>query len=51
MNLPKRIIKETERIMNDPAPGITAVPHEDNLRYFKVTIEGPDSSPYQSKFD
>lgn len=28
-------------------PGISAVPHEENLRYFDVTIDGPDSSPYQ----
>jgi hypothetical protein len=28
------------------APGITAVPKEDNLRYFSVTIAGPPSTPY-----
>lgn len=28
-------------------PGITAVPHEDNLRYFDVTIDGPAQSPYE----
>lgn len=27
--------------------GISATPHEDNLRYFDVIITGPDSSPYQ----
>ncbi|KAJ8522307.1 hypothetical protein ONZ45_g1109 [Pleurotus djamor] len=32
----------------DPAPGITASPHDDNLRYFDVTIQGPDGSPFQS---
>jgi ubiquitin-conjugating enzyme E2 N len=32
----------------DPAPGISAAPHEDNLRYFDVTIQGPDGSPFQS---
>ncbi|KAI5296569.1 Ubiquitin-conjugating enzyme 13 [Ascosphaera acerosa] len=42
MALPKRIIKETERLMAEPA-----VPHEDNLRYFDVTIEGPSQSPYE----
>lgn len=31
----------------DPVPGITATPHEDNLRYFDVTIDGPESSPYE----
>ncbi|KAM6495166.1 Ubiquitin-conjugating enzyme/RWD-like protein [Amanita muscaria] len=47
MPLPKRIIKETERLIADPAPGITAAPHEDNLRYFDVTIEGPGGSPFE----
>lgn len=28
-------------------PGISAVPHQENLRYFDVTIDGPDSSPYE----
>lgn len=28
-------------------PGISAVPHEDNLRYFDVTIDGPSQSPYE----
>ncbi|KAL1413305.1 ubiquitin-conjugating enzyme E2 N [Vanrija albida] len=45
--LPKRILKETERLMSDSPPGITAAPHEDNLRYFDVTIAGPESSPYE----
>lgn len=44
--LPKRIIKETERLVSDPVPGITAIPSEENLRYFEVTIIGPNSSPY-----
>ncbi|CAK9779328.1 ubiquitin-conjugating enzyme [Cutaneotrichosporon oleaginosum] len=45
--LPKRILKETERLMSDSPPGITAAPHDDNLRYFDVTIAGPDQSPYE----
>ncbi|GME93773.1 unnamed protein product [[Candida] boidinii] len=36
------------RLISDPVPGITATPHEDNLRYFDVTIEGPSSSPYEN---
>lgn len=44
--LPKRISKETQRLVSDPVPGITAVPLEDNLRYFEVCIDGPSSSPY-----
>ncbi|KAI9778031.1 MAG: ubiquitin-conjugating enzyme E2 N [Geoglossum umbratile] len=49
MALPKRIIKETERLMAEPVPGISAVPHEDNLRYFDVSIHGPTQSPYEGK--
>lgn len=36
--------------MSDSPPGITAAPHDDNLRYFDVTIVGPDSSPYEREF-
>ncbi|CCU75266.1 ubiquitin-conjugating enzyme E2 [Blumeria hordei DH14] len=47
MSLPKRIIKETERLSAEPVPGISACPHEDNLRYFDVSIHGPNQSPYE----
>lgn len=30
-------------------PGINAVPHEDNLRYFDVEIHGPTQSPYEGQ--
>ena len=33
--------------MSEPAPGISASPHEDNLRYFDVMIQGPVGSPYE----
>lgn len=36
--------------MADPAPGITATPHEDNLRYFDVVISGPSQSPFEGKY-
>ena len=45
--LPKRIIKETERLQNEPVPGISAVPHEENVRYFDVMVEGPGGSCYE----
>lgn len=45
--LPRRIIKETERLISDPVPGITAFPDESNLRAFTVSMDGPDSSPYE----
>lgn len=31
----------------DPVPGIQAVPHEDNLRYFDVKIDGPAGCPFE----
>lgn len=33
--------------MADPAPGIVAYPHEDNLRYFDVVMSGPAQSPFE----
>lgn len=30
-----------------PAPGISASPSEENLRYFNVMILGPSQSPYE----
>ncbi len=48
--LPRRIIKETQRLLDEPVPGISATPYEDNMRYFNVVIGGPVASPYESKF-
>ena len=45
--LPRRIIKETQRLLQDPPPGITISPDEQNQRYFSVIIEGPAQSPYE----
>ena len=45
--LPKRIIKETERLQSEPVPGISAHPHDDNARYFDVMVQGPDGSCYE----
>ncbi|CAB5373570.1 unnamed protein product [Rhizophagus irregularis] len=45
--LPKRIIKETERLIVDAVPGINAKPYEENLRYFDVDITGPEQSPFE----
>lgn len=39
--------QESERIIQDSPPGIKAFPHEENIRHFDVTIEGPSQSPYQ----
>mmetsp|Transcript_28076 Transcript_28076/g.86862 ORF Transcript_28076/g.86862 Transcript_28076/m.86862 type:complete len:151 (-) Transcript_28076:83-535(-) len=47
MSLPRRIVKETSRLTQEPVPGITASPYADNLRYFTVLISGPTESPYE----
>ncbi|VDM60500.1 unnamed protein product [Angiostrongylus costaricensis] len=44
--LPRRIIKETQRLMADPVPGISASPDDNNARYFHVMIAGPQDSPF-----
>ncbi|CAM9363131.1 ubiquitin-conjugating enzyme E2 N-like [Lethenteron reissneri] len=45
--LPKRIIKETQRLMTEPVPGISAEPDESNARHFHVIIIGPPDSPFE----
>ena len=40
------IVQETQRLMADPAPGISACPSEENQRYFNVIIMGPVDTPY-----
>lgn len=46
--LPRRIVKETERILKNPIPGISAVPKEDNPRHFDIQIQGPKGSCYEN---
>jgi len=46
MALPVRIQREIERLHKEPLPGISAAPHEENLRYFNVRLTGPVDSPY-----
>ena len=45
--LPRRIIKETQRLMQEPVPGISAVPDDSNARYFHVVVAGPEGSPFE----
>jgi ubiquitin-conjugating enzyme E2 N len=45
--LPRRIVKETQRLLAEPVEGISAAPTEENMRYFNVVIVGPSSSPYE----
>lgn len=42
-----RIIKETQRLLAEPVPGVMATPYEDNMRYFSVAIAGPSDSPFE----
>ena len=46
-SVPKRIVKEIDRMLQEPAPGIEAKPHQENLRYFDVHMDGPSQSPYE----
>lgn len=39
--------QETQRLMAEPVPGITATPDERNARYFHVVIAGPQDSPFE----
>ncbi|XP_016991933.1 ubiquitin-conjugating enzyme E2 N [Drosophila rhopaloa] len=45
--LSRRIIKETQRLLEDPVPGISAIPDENNARYFRVLVSGPRDSPFE----
>ncbi|XP_025196971.1 ubiquitin-conjugating enzyme E2 N [Melanaphis sacchari] len=45
--LPRRILKETQRLMQEPVPGISAKPDEGNARYFHVKVTGPEDSPFE----
>nr|CAB3473853.1 unnamed protein product [Digitaria exilis] len=44
-NLPRRIIKETQRLLSEPAPGISASPSEENMRYFNLELFLPEEYP------
>ena len=44
---PRCLVKETQRLQSDPDICVSAVPCMWNLRYFNVTIAGPNLSPYQ----
>ena len=45
--IPRRITKELSRLHKSPPPGMTIDVDKDNMRYLKIALEGPDSSPYQ----
>jgi ubiquitin-conjugating enzyme E2 N len=33
--------------MQEPVPGISAVPDDNNARYFHVVVAGPEGSPFE----
>jgi len=43
----RRIQKETERLDQDPVPGISASVDPSNPRYFHIQIAGPVTTPYE----
>ncbi|KAJ1835576.1 ubiquitin-conjugating enzyme E2 N [Coemansia sp. RSA 2706] len=45
--VPKRIMKEVERLSRDPVPGIQVDMIGGNIRYFDVGMAGPSQSPYE----
>ena len=48
MSLPRRIVKETQRLRSAPDEGVDARARAGNPRHFDVTIDGPSSdSPYK----
>ena len=47
MAIPPRILKETQRLAQEPVVGIYAEPDETNPRHFKVNIAGPSGTPYE----
>lgn len=47
VDLPPRIIKETERILRSPIDGIQIKPKPDNPRHFDIIINGPKGSCYE----
>jgi len=45
--IPPRILKETQRLAEDPVVGIYAEPNEKNARHFYVKIAGATQTPYE----
>eukprot|EP00928_Gymnodinium_smaydae_P019965 TRINITY_DN176_c0_g2_i2.p1 TRINITY_DN176_c0_g2~~TRINITY_DN176_c0_g2_i2.p1 ORF type:complete len:151 (+),score=28.14 TRINITY_DN176_c0_g2_i2:79-531(+) len=46
--IPKRIEKETQKLGQEPPPGISAVPDAANYRYFHIQCLGPTGTPYEN---
>ncbi|CAD7973367.1 unnamed protein product [Amoebophrya sp. A25] len=46
--IPKRIEKETQKLQTELPTGVTCKPTEENYRYFKITMAGPQQTPYEN---
>ena len=46
MTLPRRILKETQRLQKEPVPKILCAPMTDNPRHFMAVMQGPDTTCY-----
>ena len=46
--VPKRIEKETQKLAQEPPPGVDAQPDKDNYRYFHIKMAGPGGGPYEN---
>ena len=47
LQIPVRIVKELQKIIDSPVPGISVGPTEDNVRYLMISLQGPNDSPYE----
>jgi ubiquitin-conjugating enzyme E2 N len=41
-NIDRFSLQETQRLMQEPVIGISAIPDENNARYFHVIVAGPE---------
>lgn len=46
--IPKRIEKETQKLVTELPQGVTCKPTEENYRYFKISMMGPPQTPYEN---
>lgn len=46
--IPKRIEKETQKLLTELPPGLVCVPTKENYRYFKIDLSGPEGTPYEN---
>ena len=47
MAIPPRILKETQRLHQEPIQGIEITPSEKDFRHFFVTLSGPQDTAYE----